>query len=273
MMIAYPVGRTRTFAWALSAHQNAASMFSSLVSVCALITVCIMLNLVNYSSEETALSMQRDIVDEYLTNNKGNASQAEISYCFFLLATLPKHSPSGGSQESFAALISLMVSFALGVMILVVLSAITLVCYPRRRESEEASFAQKRASRGYRLLSLGLMLRRYHVRLVVDDECENNPDKIGDGRPSWMIPKPGIPNDDTEHPRRILSDKCPICLDEYNLNEKVAYSSNKDCFHVFHEACIRAWMLPQATANQQCPCCRQTFLSILDCPEVTKKIS
>lgn len=95
-----------------------------------------------------------------------------------------------------------------------------------------------------------------------------------------MIPKPGIANDEIKQEgagevadvRRVLLDKCPICLDTYSAGEKVAYSSNRNCVHAFHESCILSWMLPQASGSQQCPCCRQTFLCLQDCPEVTKKV-
>ena len=161
------------YSWVLDTHQNAASMFSSLISVCGLIAVYILLNLINNASEEDALSTQRDIVSEYLINNKGNVSQDELSYCAFLLAVLPSNATSSQRpRESFAALINLMISFGLGLMILVVLSAITLICYPRRQEFEDESFEQRRASRGFRLLSLGLMLRKYHV--VSSVLCESN---------------------------------------------------------------------------------------------------
>ena len=149
------------YSWAVSATiQNTPCTLSSIISACGLISVYILLNLIN-RGDETALS-QRDIISNYLINNEGNVSQDEISYCAFLLATLPRtnHQPQHGT---FAAVINLIISFGLGLLILVVLSAIALICYPRRREAEELTFEQRRAARGYQLLTLGFMLRRYHV--------------------------------------------------------------------------------------------------------------
>ena len=40
--------------------------------------------------------------------------------------------------------------------------------------------------------------------------------------------------------------------------EQVSWSAYLDCEHVFHHECIREWLLH----HTDCPCCRQTFLSI-----------
>ena len=158
--MAYPVSGG-VYSWAVSSPQNTASTVSALISVCGLIAVYILLNLINNASDEAG-HFYGDIVDEYLINHEGNITQGELSYCAFLLATLPKPIPHQ-PRESFAAVINLMISFGLGLTILVVLSAIAIMCYPRRAETQEETFEQRRASRGYRLLTLGFMLRRYHV--------------------------------------------------------------------------------------------------------------
>jgi len=49
---------------------------------------------------------------------------------------------------------------------------------------------------------------------------------------------------------------CTICLSEIVAGEEVAWSSNHDCSHIFHRACIRAWLLIQ----KECPMCRKVFL-------------
>lgn len=158
--MAYPVSGG-AYSWAVSTSQNTANTVSSLISVCGLIAVYILLNMINNASDETGHTY-RDAVDEYLINHEGNITKHELSYCAFLLATLPK-TTSHHPRESFAAVINLIISFGLGLMIIVVLSVITLISYPRRAETEEETFEQRRASRGYRLLTLGFMLRRYHV--------------------------------------------------------------------------------------------------------------
>jgi len=73
---------------------------------------------------------------------------------------------------------------------------------------------------------------------------------------------------------------CAICLVEYTLSERVCWSSNPNCTHVFHEDCILQWliMLGRKRSRRQsfsrnpsvkkllnyelcCPCCRRDFVS------------
>ena len=154
------------YSWVLNAHHNAASLLSSLISVCGLIAVYCLLCLIHGSAphhiEHTLPSQQRDAVTQYLLENRNNTSQEELSYCAFLLAVLPKQSEQR-TREQVSAFVNLIISFGLGLMILIVLSAVTLICYPRRLDSDDESVEERRATRGFRLLSLGLMLRKYHV--------------------------------------------------------------------------------------------------------------
>lgn len=80
--------------------------------------------------------------------------------------------------------------------------------------------------------------------------------------------------------RRSCPIFCAICLAEYELKERVSWSSNTDCTHVFHEDCVVQWLvsLGKTKSKQQrfsrdpteaqlfqyeleCPCCRQEFIS------------
>lgn len=78
---------------------------------------------------------------------------------------------------------------------------------------------------------------------------------------------------------RLVPVFCAICLMQYNVHEKLCWSSNKECAHVFHRDCILKWfvslecdksrdhsipdslnqMLPKY--QLECPCCRQEFVS------------
>lgn len=73
---------------------------------------------------------------------------------------------------------------------------------------------------------------------------------------------------------RYLPETCAICLDEFHEKEKVSWSSNPLCFHVFHQECILDWLVMNQKENQRkqprkrgstvllsCPCCRQSFMS------------
>jgi hypothetical protein len=78
---------------------------------------------------------------------------------------------------------------------------------------------------------------------------------------------------------KVCSNVCTICLMEYEPSERVSWSSNKECTHVFHEDCIIHWLVSlgrtkskmtrfseEPTEAQllnyelECPCCRQEFV-------------
>ena len=49
---------------------------------------------------------------------------------------------------------------------------------------------------------------------------------------------------------------CQICLDTFLIDEKVSWSLNTKCNHVFHHDCILPWL----EKNTSCPYCRSDFL-------------
>ncbi len=72
---------------------------------------------------------------------------------------------------------------------------------------------------------------------------------------------------------------CAVCLMEYTVSERICWSSNPECSHVFHEDCIVQWLISlgktktkmqrfavnpteEELLNYQleCPCCRQDFI-------------
>jgi len=87
-------------------------------------------------------------------------------------------------------------------------------------------------------------------------------------------------NDKGERKRRECPIFCAICLMEYEATERISWSSNHDCTHVFHEDCIVQWLVSLGRTKSkrqpfsedpteaqlfnyplECPCCRQDFVS------------
>mmetsp|Transcript_17452 Transcript_17452/g.36573 ORF Transcript_17452/g.36573 Transcript_17452/m.36573 type:complete len:331 (+) Transcript_17452:274-1266(+) len=85
---------------------------------------------------------------------------------------------------------------------------------------------------------------------------------------------------DEKGKRRSCTIFCAICLAEYEMGERITWSSNPDCTHAFHEDCVAQWLvsLGRTKSNRQrfgedlteaqllnyeleCPCCRQEFIS------------
>lgn len=73
---------------------------------------------------------------------------------------------------------------------------------------------------------------------------------------------------------------CAVCLMEYEVSDRVCWSSNRACTHVFHEDCIVQWLVSSGRTKSkrrwfpenpsekrlmcyelECPCCRQEFIS------------
>jgi len=48
---------------------------------------------------------------------------------------------------------------------------------------------------------------------------------------------------------------CPICLVDYEKGNYVQRSAS--CNHMFHESCIRSWVIERQ--KKECPCCRRNF--------------
>jgi hypothetical protein len=65
-------------------------------------------------------------------------------------------------------------------------------------------------------------------------------------------------DDDDDYDGSTVRQCCSICLEPFQVNQKVSWSSNIQCQHVFHHCCLRDWLLRKTG----CPCCRQVFLGV-----------
>jgi hypothetical protein len=102
-----------------------------------------------------------------------------------------------------------------------------------------------------------------------------------DSNQKVYVPRPGETNEDTA--RRLVTSGCAICLSLFEANEKITWSSNPECPHIFHSDCAMMWYLAVGRKAQKrllrinpdmsdedilqnlcefpilCPCCRQKF--------------
>lgn len=85
------------------------------------------------------------------------------------------------------------------------------------------------------------------------------------------VPLPGMRLEDSTK-LRVVSGDCAICLNSYQPEDQVTWSSNQACPHVFHMDCMRKWTEKVSSTHEgdgcigstvSCPCCRQVFIDCI----------
>jgi hypothetical protein len=96
--------------------------------------------------------------------------------------------------------------------------------------------------------------------------------ELGEKKESNISSKNDTADAQPECKRRDVSIFCAICLDGYEPSERLCYSSNSDCPHVYHEDCIVQWLLSLGRTKckmqkfSECPNEAQLLNYTLECP-------
>ena len=121
----------------------------------------------------------------------------------------------------------------------------------------------------------------------LSEECKDHESNIIEGKEECKEEECATDDiEDEVNKQSVLADNreapifCAVCLMEYEVKDRLCWSSNCECTHVFHEDCILQWLISLGkkrskrqtfTRNpteqrlldfdMQCPCCRQDFIS------------
>ncbi|KAL7541273.1 hypothetical protein ACHAXR_011141 [Thalassiosira sp. AJA248-18] len=136
--------------------------------------------------------------------------------------------------------------------------------------------AQRRAQRSFRAMEdLGeqtFVITDEHLEWIFDDEMTDGNNNSEDPQCHLILPSE-IATNKTTHKhhhhnncntnegqgkgirhRTTTSNKCVICMVEYDIGNVIIHSPN--CSHAFHQHCILDWF---SRENKDCPTCRTIF--------------
>mmetsp|Transcript_6636 Transcript_6636/g.9700 ORF Transcript_6636/g.9700 Transcript_6636/m.9700 type:complete len:254 (+) Transcript_6636:441-1202(+) len=94
---------------------------------------------------------------------------------------------------------------------------------------------------------------------------DNKNKKLDETKKNVDVP---FPESDVDSCHRSAPIFCPICLGDYVLSDRVCWSSNARCHHVYHRDCIVSWLTSKRSKSSSqsdlldCPSCRQDFVDL-----------
>lgn len=67
-------------------------------------------------------------------------------------------------------------------------------------------------------------------------------------------------NGSEQNNEKSVANLCTICLEAYKEGDTIVWSSNKNCPHAFHRACLTNYLVKvKDEKSYPCPICRQNF--------------
>eukprot|EP00533_Pseudo-nitzschia_delicatissima_P014579 CAMPEP_0197271626 /NCGR_PEP_ID=MMETSP1432-20130617/8808_1 /TAXON_ID=44447 /ORGANISM="Pseudo-nitzschia delicatissima, Strain UNC1205" /LENGTH=322 /DNA_ID=CAMNT_0042737067 /DNA_START=23 /DNA_END=991 /DNA_ORIENTATION=- len=113
---------------------------------------------------------------------------------------------------------------------------------------------------------------------LLSADSEDSEDNFGSTEGRTELSQPSTNNGTTtnSYPSYDFEDDedvCPICLDNFEVEDTVMFSRHKEgsCAHVFHEECLLQWLLEQR--ENECPTCRACFIADLESNSIVSSSS
>lgn len=129
-----------------------------------------------------------------------------------------------------------------------------LFLYPGQQQMRGASMQRKSRAKISKLIKV---LDQYQMELGEENliQCQTD----FENETMLKIPCAGHRLcDEKEVSFRTVISSCAICLSCYQSGERIVWSSNSACPHLFHHDCMITWMNKRRSID--CPCCRQQFV-------------
>ena len=98
-------------------------------------------------------------------------------------------------------------------------------------------------------------LADYTITLTKDEfipsvSSQNDDTGENDKGASILIPQPGEPLT-TPTCTNVVTEDCSICLSSFKVGDRICWSSNETCPHVYHEQCIIQWLIALLTKQKR----------------------